>query len=79
MSEGCHLEPDAVAVAKTGRCATPVFVPIEVERTMMRAGQRQDVMCLWRSLRSLGLVDCSGGPWVGNEEREPGEERNQEG
>ena len=43
----------------------------------MRAGQRLDAMCLWRNLRGLGLVGCDGGPWVGNGERVPGEERNE--
>ena len=40
----------------------------------MRAGQRQDVMRLWRNLRSWELVGCSGVPWMGNGERGPEEE-----
>ena len=66
-----------VAAAKTARCVTPVSASIEIERLMMRAGQRPDAMRLWRNLRGLELVGCDGGPWVGNGERVPGEERNE--
>lgn len=52
MLEGCHLELGAVVAAKIVRRGTPVFVPIEVERMMMRAGQRQDAMCLGKNSRS---------------------------
>ena len=63
-----------VVVAKTARCGTPVFAPIEIERLMMRVGQRRDVMRLWRDLRSLELVGCSGSPWMGSGgQREPRE------
>ena len=79
MLEGCHLKPGVVAAAKTARCGTPVFAPIGVERLMMRAGQRQDAMGFWRNLRGLELVGCRGGPWVGDGEGGPGEERNEGG
>ena len=62
ISEGYHLELGVIAATKTARCGTPVFAPIEVERSTMQAEKRLDVMCLWRDLRSLGLVDCGGGP-----------------
>ena len=74
MLEGCHLKLGAVVAAKIERCGTPVFAPIVVERLMMRAGQKQDAKCLWRSSRGSELVGCSGGPWVVNGEREPGSE-----
>ena len=77
MLEGCHLELGVVGAARTELCGTLVFAPIEVGRLMMRAGQRQDAMCLWRRLQGLGLVGCRGGPWV-VKEGEPEEERNDE-
>ena len=77
--EGYHLELGVVVAAKTARCGRPVFAPIEIGRLMMRAGLRLDAMCLWRNLRSLGLVGCNGGPWEGNGEGESAEERNEVG
>ena len=68
-----------VVAVKTARCGMPVFALIEIERMMMRAGRRPDAMCLWRNLRRLVLVDCSEGPWEGNEEGESAEERNEVG
>jgi hypothetical protein len=79
MSEGYHLELGVVAAAKTVHCVTPVSALIEIERLMMRAGQRPDAMRFWRNLRGLELVGCGGDPWVENGERVPGEGRNEGG
>ena len=79
MLGGYHLKVGVVAAAKTARCGTPVSASIEIERLMMRAEQRLDAMCLWKNLRSLGLVGCDGGPWVGSGERVPEEEMDEGG
>ena len=57
--EGYHLELGVFAV-KTACCGRPVLVP--------RGGRRPDATSLWKNLRSLRLVGCSGGLLEGNEE-----------
>ena len=66
--EGYHLELGAVVAAKNACCGRPAFAPIEIGRLMMWAGRGPDAMCLWRNLRSLGLLGYSRGLWEGNEE-----------
>ena len=62
--EGCHPKPCVVVAEKIARCGKPVFAQIGVGRLMMQVGQKQDAMFLWRNLRKLELVGCSGSPCV---------------